>query len=161
MRFDPAKVLLDPYGRGVVVPKNYSREAARNDAAGLYQVGSFIGDRWMEWNSRFRDDIRSFFRGDDGAVAPLADRLLGSSEIYGHKEREAEASVNFVTCHDGFTLNDLVNHSLMVIGSVWITLSLFWNRHPNRSTAASPFRVGFIPAVKPCSVPARQAAHEL
>jgi isoamylase len=81
------------------------------DAAGLYQVGSFIGDSWMEWNGRFRDDLRSFFRGDDGVVRRLADRLLGSPQIYGHKEREAEASVNFVTCHDGFTLNDLVSYS--------------------------------------------------
>ena len=80
------------------------------DAAGLYQVGSFIGDKWREWNGRFRDDIRSFFRGDEGTVGPLADRLLGSPQIYGHKEREAEASVNFVTCHDGFTLNDLVSY---------------------------------------------------
>src|SRR3989442_5786779 len=78
------------------------------DAGGLYQVGSFIGDSWREWNGRFRDDVRSFFRGDEGSVAPLADRLLGSPQIYGHKEREAEQSVNFVTCHDGFTLNDLV-----------------------------------------------------
>ncbi len=81
------------------------------DAAGLYQVGSFIGDSWREWNGRFRDDVRSFLRGDEGYVAPLADRLLGSPQIYGHKEREAEASVNFVTCHDGFTLNDLVSYN--------------------------------------------------
>jgi isoamylase len=81
------------------------------DAAGLYQVGSFIGDSWREWNGRFRDDVRSFFRGDEGSVAPLADRLLGSPQIYGHKEREAEQSVNFVTCHDGFTLNDLVSYN--------------------------------------------------
>jgi glycogen operon protein len=81
------------------------------DAAGLYQVGSFIGDSWKEWNGRFRDDVRSFFRGDEGAVARLADRLVGSPEVYGHKEREAEQSVNFVTCHDGFTLNDLVSYN--------------------------------------------------
>jgi isoamylase len=81
------------------------------DAAGLYQVGSFIGDSWKEWNGRFRDDVRSFFRGDEGTVASLADRLLGSPQIYGHKEREAEESVNFVTCHDGFTLNDLVSYN--------------------------------------------------
>ena len=80
------------------------------DAAGLYQVGSFIGDSWKEWNGRFRDDVRSFFRGDDGFVPRVADRLLGSPQIYGHKEREAEQSVNFVTCHDGFTLNDLVSY---------------------------------------------------
>ena len=81
------------------------------DAAGLYQVGSFIGDSWKEWNGRFRDDVRSFFRGEEGSVARFADRLLGSPEIYGHKEREPEQSVNFVTCHDGFTLNDLVSYN--------------------------------------------------
>ena len=80
------------------------------DPSGQYEVGSFLGDTWKEWNGRFRDDIRSFFRGDGNSVGPLADRLLGSPEIYGHKEREAEASVNFVTCHDGFTLNDLVSY---------------------------------------------------
>ena len=81
------------------------------DAAGLYQVGSFLGDKWTEWNGRFRDDVRSFFRGDEGSVAPMADRLVGSPQIYGYKEREAEESVNFVTCHDGFTLNDLVSYN--------------------------------------------------
>jgi isoamylase len=81
------------------------------DAAGLYQVGSFIGDSWREWNGRFRDDVRSFFRGDGGSAALLADRLLGSPQIYGHKQREAEESVNYVTCHDGFTLNDLVSYN--------------------------------------------------
>jgi isoamylase len=78
------------------------------DAAGLYQVGSFMRDSWREWNGRFRDDVRSFFRSEDGTVGILADRLLGSPQIYGYKKREAEVSVNFVTCHDGFTLNDLV-----------------------------------------------------
>jgi glycogen operon protein len=81
------------------------------DAAGLYQVGSFIGDSWREWNGRFRDDVRSFFRGDEGFVGSVADRLLGSPQIYGYKKREAEESVNFVTCHDGFTLNDLVSYN--------------------------------------------------
>jgi isoamylase len=81
------------------------------DAAGLYQVGNFIGDSWREWNGRFRDDVRSFFRGDNGSAGSLADRLLGSPQIYGHKNREAEVSVNFVTCHDGFTLNDLVSYN--------------------------------------------------
>ena len=80
------------------------------DAAGLYEVGSFIGDSWKEWNGRFRDDVRSFFRGEKDSVGRFADRLLGSPAIYGHKEREAEESVNFVTCHDGFTLNDLVSY---------------------------------------------------
>jgi len=80
------------------------------DAGGLYQVGSFIGDAWKEWNGRFRDDVRSFFRGENGTVKRLADRILGSVEVYGHKQREAEASVNFITCHDGFSLNDLVSY---------------------------------------------------
>jgi len=82
------------------------------DAAGLYQVGTFTGDSWCEWNGQFRDDLRSFFRGDDGSLARVADRLLGSPQIYGRKEREPEVSVNFVTCHDGFTLNDLVSYSV-------------------------------------------------
>jgi isoamylase len=81
------------------------------DAAGLYQVGNFIGDAWKEWNGRFRDDVRNFFRGDCGSVRRLADRILGSPEVYGHKMREAEQSLNFVTCHDGFTLNDLVSYN--------------------------------------------------
>jgi glycogen operon protein len=81
------------------------------DAAGLYQVGSFVGDAWREWNGRFRDDVRDFFRGEPGSVRRVADRLLGSPEVYGHKGREAEQSVNFVTCHDGFTLNDLVSYN--------------------------------------------------
>jgi glycogen operon protein len=81
------------------------------DAAGLYQVGSFIGDSWKEWNGRFRDEVRSFFRGEDGKVRALADALLGSPDVYGHKGREAEASVNFITCHDGFSLNDLVSYN--------------------------------------------------
>jgi glycogen operon protein len=81
------------------------------DAAGLYQVGSFVGDSWKEWNGSFRDDVRSFLRGDDDTVARIADRLLGSPAIYGHKKRDAEESVNFVTCHDGFTLSDLVAYS--------------------------------------------------
>lgn len=81
------------------------------DAAGLYQVGSFVGDSWKEWNGRFRDDVRSFFRGDEGAVRQFADRLVGSHEIYRHEMREAEQSVNFVTCHDGFTLNDVVSYN--------------------------------------------------
>jgi isoamylase len=81
------------------------------DAAGLYQVGSFIGDAWKEWNGRFRDDVRNFFRGQPGSVRRVADRLIGSPQIYGHKQREPEQSVNFVTCHDGFTLNDLVSYN--------------------------------------------------
>ena len=81
------------------------------DAAGLYQVGSFIGDSWKEWNGRFRDDVRGFVKGDSGTVQLLAQRALGSPDIFGHQEREPEQSINFVTCHDGFTLNDLVSYN--------------------------------------------------
>src|SRR5262249_29756521 len=81
------------------------------DAAGLYQVGSFVGDAWKEWNGRFRDDLRDFFRGAPGSLARMADRALGSHEVFGHENREAEQSINFVTCHDGFTLNDLVSYN--------------------------------------------------
>jgi len=80
------------------------------DAAGLYQVGSFVGDAWKEWNGRFRDDVRDFLRAVPGSVRRIADRIVGSAEIFGHEQREAEQSVNFVTCHDGFTLNDLVSY---------------------------------------------------
>lgn len=81
------------------------------DAAGLYQVGKFIGDRWSEWNGKFRDDVRSFMRGDNGTVSNFASRILASPDIYGHKQRPPEVSVNFITCHDGFTLNDLVSYN--------------------------------------------------
>jgi len=80
------------------------------DPAGLYQVGSFVGDAWQEWNGRFRDDVRSFVRGDSATVRAFAGKLVGSPDVYGHKSREAEHSINFVTCHDGFTLNDLVSY---------------------------------------------------
>jgi glycogen operon protein len=80
------------------------------DAAGLYQVGSFAGDHWKEWNGRFRDDVRSFVKGDLGTVHALANRVFASPDLYAHEEREAEQSINFVTSHDGFTLNDLVSY---------------------------------------------------
>ena len=81
------------------------------DAAGLYQVGSFVGDAWKEWNGKFRDDVRSFVKSENGYVTALGQRLIGSPDIYGHEVREPEQSVNFVTVHDGFTLNDLVTYS--------------------------------------------------
>ena len=80
------------------------------DAAGLYQVGTFIGDSWKEWNGRFRDEVRRFVKSDNATVGLLAQRALGSPDIFGHEEREPEQSINFVTCHDGFTLNDLVSY---------------------------------------------------
>ena len=79
------------------------------DAAGLYQVGHFPGDRWAEWNGRYRDDIRRFVRGDAGMVGTVASRLAGSSDIYQERAGAPVNSINFVTCHDGFTLNDLVS----------------------------------------------------
>ncbi|MHB8837217.1 MAG: glycogen debranching protein GlgX [Candidatus Methylomirabilia bacterium] len=78
------------------------------DAGGLYQVGSFAGDIWTAWNGRFRDDVRAFVKGDRDTVRAVAARLQGSPDIFGHQERGPEQSINFVTCHDGFTLNDLV-----------------------------------------------------
>lgn len=81
------------------------------DVGGLYQVGSFLGDFFMEWNGRFRDDARSFWKGDTGATRRMSERLLGSPDLYGHEEREPEQSVNFVACHDGFTLNDVVSYN--------------------------------------------------
>jgi len=80
------------------------------DAAGMYQVGTFIGDSWKEWNGKFRDDVRSFLKADRLTVRNFVERLLGSPDLYGHEEREPEQSINFVTCHDGFTLNDLVSY---------------------------------------------------
>jgi glycogen operon protein len=82
------------------------------DAAGLYQVGAFVGDSWKEWNDRFRDDVRDFFWGSNDSVGRMADRLFGSPGIYGRRQREAEQSVNFVACHDGFTLNDVVSYDV-------------------------------------------------
>lgn len=81
------------------------------DAAGLYQVGSFIGDRFAEWNGPFRDDVRSFVKSDSNAVTKLAARMMGSPDIYPDPEREPNHSINFVTCHDGFTINDLVSYN--------------------------------------------------
>ena len=80
------------------------------DAAGLYQVGTFVGDRWKEWNGQFRDDVRSFLRGDNATVTKMAARFLASPDLYAHEDREPEQSINFVTCHDGFTLNDVVSY---------------------------------------------------
>ena len=80
------------------------------DAAGLYQVGSFPGYRWMEWNGRYRDSLRRFVRGDPGLVPEVATRLSGSSDLYGANLRQPINSINFITCHDGFTLWDLVSH---------------------------------------------------
>lgn len=83
------------------------------DAAGLYAVGGFIGksDRFAEWNGPFRDDARRFIKGDDGMVGRLAARILGSPDIYRRPDYGPARSINFITCHDGFTLNDLVSYN--------------------------------------------------
>ena len=80
------------------------------DAAGAYEVGSFSERRWAEWNGRYRDDIRRFWRGDDGMLGLFASRICGSADIYTKSGKGPEGSINFVTCHDGFTLNDLVSY---------------------------------------------------
>jgi glycogen operon protein len=80
------------------------------DAAGAYQVGSFGNHRWAEWNGRYRDDVREFWRGDQGTLGALATRLAGSSDLYEHDGRPPFCSINFVTSHDGFTMNDLVSY---------------------------------------------------
>jgi glycogen operon protein len=80
------------------------------DAAGAYQVGSFGDLRWAEWNGRYRDDVRRFWRGDKGMLGPFVTRLAGSSDLYEHAGRPPYCSINFVTSHDGFTLNDLVSY---------------------------------------------------
>jgi isoamylase len=121
-RFDLASILSrDQEGRPMASPPilwdiesdpilaNVKLIAEAWDAAGLYQVGSFVGDSWKEWNGRFRDDVRAFLKGDNGTVRALAFRLTGSPDVFQQEEREAEQSINFVTCHDGFTLNDLVS----------------------------------------------------
>ncbi len=81
------------------------------DAAGAYQVGGFPGGRWAEWNDRYRDDVRRFWRGDRGMAAGLATRITGSSDLYLRDGRKPFHSINFVTSHDGFTLYDLVSYS--------------------------------------------------
>lgn len=81
------------------------------DAAGAYQVGAFSYQRWAEWNGRYRDDVRRFWRGDDGAAPQFASRISGSQDLYHASGKGPECSINFVTCHDGFTMNDLVSYS--------------------------------------------------
>lgn len=84
------------------------------DCAGLYQLGGFPAgenNRWSEWNGRFRDDIRRFNRGDENVATAAATRIAGSSDCYNHSGRKPMASINFITAHDGFTLNDLVSYN--------------------------------------------------
>lgn len=81
------------------------------DAAGLYQVGSFVGDRWAVWNGHFRDVVRKFVRGDEGMLSELTHVIGGSPSLFNDENRDPQRSVNFITAHDGFTLNDLVSYN--------------------------------------------------
>jgi len=81
------------------------------DAAGLYQVGGYPGYRWAEWNGMYRDIIRRFVRGEKGIIGEVATRLMGSSDLYGREKRLPSNSINFITCHDGFTVHDLVSYN--------------------------------------------------
>lgn len=81
------------------------------DCGGGYLVGGFPGGRWSEWNDRFRNDIRRLIRGDDNIITAAATRICGSSDLYNHDCRLTTASINFITAHDGFTLNDLVSYN--------------------------------------------------
>ncbi len=123
-RFDLASILSrDQQGRPMAAPPvlwdiesdpvlcNVKLIAEAWDAVGLYQVGSFAGDSWKEWNGRFRDDVRAFLKGDADTARALAYRLTGSPDVYEHEAREPEQSINFVACHDGFTLNDVVSYN--------------------------------------------------
>ncbi len=123
-RFDLASVLGRDSQGNVLVNPPVLEEIAQDpvlastkiiaeawDAAGLYQVGSFPAwGRWAEWNGRYRDDVRRFLRGDTGSAGPLATRIAGSSDLYADDGRSPQHSINFVTCHDGFTLHDLVSY---------------------------------------------------
>ncbi|MGB9505387.1 MAG: glycogen debranching protein GlgX, partial [Candidatus Acidiferrum sp.] len=80
------------------------------DAGGAYQVGSFSKSRWAEWNGRFRDDVRRFWLGDPGTAGLFANRICGSADLYQRSGKGPESSLNFITSHDGFTLNDLVSY---------------------------------------------------
>lgn len=78
------------------------------DAGGLYQVGSFPSwNRWAEWNGRYRDDMRCFLKGDYGMAQAAINRITGSLDLYGKENRGENATVNFINCHDGFTLYDM------------------------------------------------------
>ena len=122
-RFDLASVLgRDQEGRLLADPPLIDRIAEDPilhdvkiiaeawDAAGAYQVGSFSRGRWAEWNGRYRDDVRRFWRGDTGMRSNLASRLAGSADVYQDSGRGPTSSINYVTSHDGFTLNDLVSY---------------------------------------------------
>ncbi|MFO0863772.1 MAG: glycogen debranching protein GlgX [Gemmataceae bacterium] len=121
-RFDLASILSrDEMGEPLLSPpvlwrsnptpfSRVARSAAEPwDAGGLYQVGGFIGHRWAEWNGRFRDDLRRFAKGDAGMTRRLSAGFFGSPDLFAQSDRDPYRSVHFVSCHDGFTLYDLVS----------------------------------------------------
>lgn len=123
-RFDLAAALTrGPDGRPMGDPPLLARIAAEPalqhvklvaepwDASGLYQLGHFPGRRWLEWNGRFRDDVRRFWRGEPGTLGLLATRLAGSSDLFTGRPRGPLTSVNYIACHDGFTLADVVAYT--------------------------------------------------
>ncbi len=123
-RFDLASVFTRGEGGAVLPnpPLPWSIELSRTlagipliaeawDAAGLYQVGAFPGSTWAEWNGAYRDAVRRFVRGDPGVVGAVASRIAGSRDLYAHDGRRPCNSINFITCHDGFTLADLVSYN--------------------------------------------------
>ena len=110
------KVLVDPPVVEMIAEEGVLSDtkliAEPWDAGGLYQVGQFpFGRRWSEWNGHYRDDVRRFWRGDPGMAGLLATRLCGSPDLYGSSGRSPQHSLNFITCHDGFTLWDLVSYN--------------------------------------------------
>ena len=123
-RFDLASVLSrDSHGRVIAdaplleriaedpILRDAKLIAEAWDVAGAYQVGCFSLQRWAEWNGHFRDDVRRFWRGDPEMIGRFASRICGSSDLYAGSGKGPECSINLVTCHDGFTLNDLVSYS--------------------------------------------------
>ncbi|MFN6486546.1 MULTISPECIES: glycogen debranching protein GlgX [unclassified Nostoc] len=124
-RFDLAAILgRDPWGAPLSNPPlleslafdpilaNCKLIAEAWDAGGLYQVGSFPAfGRWLEWNGKYRDTIRKFLKGEPGVAGDMAQRLQGSPDLYAWADRGPTASINFITCHDGFTLMDLVSYN--------------------------------------------------
>jgi isoamylase len=122
-RFDLASVLgRDEHGQMLADPplleqiaedpilRDVKLIAEAWDAGGAYQVGSFAQRRWAEWNGQFRDDVRRFWRGDRGTAGLFASRICGSADLYQRSGKGPECSINFIACHDGLTLNDLVNY---------------------------------------------------
>jgi isoamylase len=106
----PNPPLLERIAEDAIL-RNVKLIAEAWDAGGAYQVGSFAEKRWAEWNGRYRDDVRRFWRGDDGMMGAFATRICGSADLYERSGKGPEASINFATCHDGFTLNDLVSYA--------------------------------------------------